>query len=407
MYTLPQAWIEGLEPLRPALVASGLAAGAMALRRLWCAEPLFFDGVRGVALLLFSGLSLASLAWTVNSEETLETAIDLFKLAAIYFTVVNVVTTPRRLAVMIGVLVVASVVPSVEVIKLHFTGTAEQLVEGYRSHWVEVYADPNRAAMNIGLVVPLAVAVLARRESGWLWRGACAVALVLAVTAMVFTYSRGGFLGLAMAMGVWALREKQKLRSAVVGFLFAVALIVFAPQSFWDRNETVTSFREDESAMGRVYAWQVASRMSLDRPLLGVGAGGFRFAWPQYAPPQATRAYVAHNVFLDVLGELGWVGLSIFLVFVGSATGAAFEASSSREVGWMARALAAALAGYLVCNLFAGYVRSSHLHVFFGLAACAQRMARQQEAGARRRPSMAVGSGGHGAEIREGSNHAA
>jgi O-antigen ligase len=162
----------------------------------------------------------------------------------------------------------------------------------------------------------------------------------------------------------------------VVGALLAVGLVIFAPKSFWQRNETVATFQEDASAMGRVYAWQVASRISLDKPLLGVGAGSFRYAWPFYAPPEARRAYVAHNIFLDVIGELGFVGLLFFLVFAGGATGGAFEASKNEEMGWLARALSAAMAGYLVCDLFSGYILSAHLYLLFGLAASAHRIAR-------------------------------
>ncbi|QRK07631.1 O-antigen ligase family protein [Archangium violaceum] len=379
IYMLPQAWIPALAPLRLALLTSGLAAGLMALRRMGRAEPLFFDGVRGVALLCFSGLALASVTWSVNPEVSRFTAIELLKLTAIYLTLVNVVTTPRRLAVVCGAMVLASMVTSYGVIQTYLTGTPETLVEGYRAHWVEVYADPNRSAMNLALVVPLAVAFLARKESGWLWRAACALAVVLAVVAIVTTYSRGGFIGLSVAMALWAMREQRKLRSVLLGVALALGLAVFAPKSFWARNETVATFHEDASAMGRVYAWQVTSRISLDKPLLGVGAGSFRYAWHLYAPPQATRAYVAHNIFLDVIGELGWVGLLFFLVFAGGATGGAFEASRNPRVGWLARGLAASMAGYLICDLFSGYILSSHLYVLFGLAACAQRIARAQE----------------------------
>ena len=48
-------------------------------------------------------------------------------------------------------------------------------------------------------------------------------------------------------------------------------------------------------------------------------------------------------------------------------------------MGWLARALAASMAGYLVCDLFSGYILSAHLYVLFGLAASAQRIARARE----------------------------
>ncbi|MDC0708398.1 O-antigen ligase family protein [Stigmatella sp. ncwal1] len=376
MYAVPGEWIPALAPLRLALLTSGLAAGLMALRRLGRAEPLYFDGARGLSLLAFSGLAFASVAWSVHPELTRFTGIELLKLTAIYLTIINVITSGRRLALVCGAMVLGSIVTSIGVIDWYRTGV--DMVEGFRSRWVGVYADPNHMAMNMALVVPLAVAFLARKESGWLLRAACALAAVLSVVAIVLSHSRGGFIGLSVAMGVWAIREKRRIQALVVGSLLALGLVLFAPQSFWKRNETVTSFHEDASAMGRVYAWQVASRISLDKPLLGVGAGGFRYAWPLYAPPEARRAYVAHNIFLDVIGELGFIGLGLFLVFAGGATGGAFAASKDSQMGWLARALAASMTGYLVCDLFSGYILSAHLYVLFGLAASAHRIAQSR-----------------------------
>jgi probable O-glycosylation ligase (exosortase A-associated) len=389
MYAAPAEWIPGVAVLRPALLTSGLAAALMALRRLGRGEPLVLDGVRGGALLGFCVLAVASMSWSVNPAVTRDHVIELLKLVAVYFTLVNVVTTRRRLVVLCGALVLASVVTSIGVINWYNRG--EDLVEGFRARWVGVYADPNHMAMDMVLVVPLAVAFLARKGSAWTFRLACAAAAALAVVAIVVSHSRGGFIGLSVAMGFWAIREKRRLQALCVGALLFVGLLLFAPESFWARNETVASFEEDASAMGRVYAWETAGNMSADRPLLGVGLGAFRDAWFDYAPPQARRAYVAHNIFLDVVGELGWVGLALFLVFVSAAVGGAFRAAQDAEAGWVARALGAAMTGYLVCDLFSGYLLSAHFYVLFGLAAAADRLALQE---ARARAAVPSGAGG-------------
>ena len=362
IYAVLGEWVPALAPLRLALLTSGLAAGFVVMRRVGRAEPFFTDGVRGVALVGFALLTVTSMTWSINPVESRTVAIEVLKLSAIYLALVNVVTTEKRLRILVGAMVLGSLVTSIGVIDWYLTGV--DLVEGYRARWVGIFADPNRTAMNVGIIVPLAVAFVARKGGGWVFRIACAAAAVLAVVAIVFTHSRGGFGGLAVAMALWALREKRRLQAIVVGAVFALGLVVFAPESFWKRNETVATFHQDASAMGRVYAWQVASRISLDKPLLGVGAGGFRFAWPLYAPPESHRAYVAHN---------------LFLVFAGGAVGGSFEASQDPKLGWLARALGASIAGYLICQLSSGYVQSAHLYMLFGLAASAQRIARARE----------------------------
>ncbi|MBI3185806.1 MAG: O-antigen ligase family protein [Myxococcales bacterium] len=377
MYSVPGEWISWARPLRLALVTAALAAGLAVVRRVGKLEAFSFDGLRGMALLGFAALALASAAWSVHPEVSQGTAVELWKLVAIYLTLVNVVSSWRRIRLLCAAMVLASAAASIGVIQAWASGL--QLVEGYRARWVGVYADPNHMAMDVGLVVPLAAAFLARKSSGWLFRLACGAAAALAVAAVVLSHSRGGFIGLAAAMAIWAMRERHRVKALALALILVTGLFTLAPESFWRRNQTVASFEADPSAMGRVFAWYVASRISLDRPLLGVGAGAFRYAWPLYAPPEARRAYVAHNVFLDVVGELGWAGMLFFLAFVGAAVGGAFQASPHPENGWLARAVAASVAGYLVCALFSGYILSTHLYVLFGLGACVERVSRAEE----------------------------
>lgn len=373
VYTIPSAWIEGLAWLRPALLTSALAAGLMVLRRIGKAEPFILDGRRGLALLGFVALCAASTAWSIAPEVSRTTGNDLIKLAAIYFTLINVVTTPKRLMVFCGAIVIASMVTSVGVIQWYLSG--EDLVEGYRGRWHGVYADPNHMAMDVGLIVPLAVAFVGRRKNPMWLRTICVIAAALAVTAVVFSHSRGGFIGLCVGMVIWALRENRRLKSLLFAGAFAIGLLIFAPSSFWERNETVTTFDQDLSALGRVHAWEVAAGISRDHPVVGVGAGGFRYAWPLYAPPEATTAFVAHNIFLDVVAEVGWVGMLLFMIFMASAVGGVFAAGRHPEIGWLAKGLAAASALYLTCDLFSGYILSAHLYMLCGLAACAARIA--------------------------------
>lgn len=372
VYSVPSAWIPGFEELRPALVTSAVAAGLMILRRIGKAEPFILDGRRGLALLGFVALCMASTAWSIAPEVSRMTGIELIKLAAIYFTIVNVVSTPKRLMIFCAALVLASMVASVGVIQVYLSG--EDLVEGYRARWYGVYADPNHMAMDLGLIVPIAVAFVGRRQNPMWLRALCVVAMALAVTAVVFSHSRGGFIGLCLGMVIWALRENRRLKSMLLAGAFGIGLLLFAPSSFWERNETVTTFEEDVSAMGRVHAWEVAAGISRDNPIIGVGAGGFRYAWPLYAPPEATHAFVAHNIFLDVVAETGWLGLLLFLVFMASAVGGAFAAGSHPEHGWLARGIAAACALYLMCDLFSGYILSAHLYMLCAIAACAARL---------------------------------
>lgn len=382
MYAIPGEWIAPLKEARLALLAASIAATFMLLRRLFKLEPLYVDGLRGMALLAFALLAQASVSWSIYPEASRVSSAELLKSAAIYFTMVNVVTTPRRLIVVCAAVVLAAAVPSIGAIDLWRKGSPD-LIEGYRTRWWGVFADPNYLAMNVAVIFPIAMAFVTRSESTVLLRIACAVSAGLVVTTIVLTHSRGSLLGFIAGVAVWAFREKRRVQAILVGFVLLISLLVFAPPTFWRRSETIAGFQSDASAMSRVHAWEAAANMNKAHPLLGIGTGAFLYGWPIYRPAEETMAHVAHNMFLDVVSELGFVGLMLFLIFLGGAVGGAFQASRYAEQAWLARGIAAAGVTYLTGSLFlSGYTISAHLYVLCGLAACADRISRKHWASA-------------------------
>lgn len=373
MYAVPQEWIPALQGTQPAFLLMVITAVLLLLSLLGLRRRLLVDGGRGLLLLTFVALAFASTAWSIQPEATQVTATDLLKWAVVYLLTINLVTTRARLRATCLGLVLASILVSNGVIEWHRAGV--DMVEGFRARWVGMYADPNRMAMSLQLIVPLALALALRKRSPGLVRVLCAVAAVLAVTAMIFSYSRGGFLGLATSLFVWTLLERKPWQMVAV-VVVATGMLVLAPEDFWERNQTVTSFAEDASAMSRVHAWMVTAEVSRDRPILGTGAGTFMAAWTAYAPAGVPpRAYMAHNIFLQTVAELGLAGFAIFLCFTSAAIGRLLPLARGPEFQ-LERALLAAAAGHLVCCLFSGFLGTVHYYVLLALVACAERLAR-------------------------------
>jgi putative inorganic carbon (HCO3(-)) transporter len=396
IYAAPAEWIPAFVPLRLALSLSFGALGLLLLEHAGRRVPLYWDGVRGLALVAFLAWAAASRLWSLAPQATDEWLVMVVKVAVTWFLVVNLASTPRRLAILCLCLVAGSMVTSVGGILRYLSG--EELSQGFRTLWLGVFGDPNYLAEYVAMTVPIAVAFIARPRAGFWVRLLCVASVLLAVTCIVLTFSRGGFLGLVFGGLVWALRERaQRTKALVLSALLAVGVAIFAPATYWERTDTLEEFEQDQSALGRVYAWHVASSANLDHPLRGVGGGAFLQAWPLYAPPEVRDTpLVAHNIFLDTLGELGWVGFFLFLAFAGSATGAVFRAGGDPEIGWLARGIGASVAGFLLCNCFTGSLAAAHLFVLFGLAGATERVAAREdllEAGVTR-PVMATSWGG-------------
>ncbi len=96
-----------------------------------------------------------------------------------------------------------------------------------------------------------------------------------------------------------------------------IALIVgytIVPHEFFDRLGTLENVGADESAMGRVQNWTLAWQAALQHPLLGVGPDNHMLYNRSINPRIVVR--VAHSAYFQVIGELGFVGLALYLAFV-------------------------------------------------------------------------------------------
>ena len=150
------------------------------------------------------------------------------------------------------------------------------------------------------------------------------------VATVIGTSSRGGLIGL-IALGCLAfIRSPKKIRNAIIVVPLVIAAVSFAPQRWAERMDTIKSAEEDRSFMGRVIAWKQSTLIALDNPLFG---GGFYAVqdlsiWLKYArefskldfiptpEPNVRVAFAAHSIYFQTLGDLGFVGLGLFLAIL-------------------------------------------------------------------------------------------
>jgi ABC-type multidrug transport system fused ATPase/permease subunit len=119
-------------------------------------------------------------------------------------------------------------------------------------------------------------------------------------------------------------------------------------------NQTAPNFATSHltsgSGSGRWQFWAAAVREWESAPVIGRGAGSYRFWWAQHASFTYTLQN-AHSLYLEVLGELGLVGVLLLLGALAAALIAGVK-SIRADVGEHRRSLAAALAvltAFLVC----------------------------------------------------------
>ena len=138
--------------------------------------------------------------------------------------------------------------------------------------------------------------------------------------ATIFTYSRGALVGVcAMAVVLW-FRSPAKMSMSLAILVCGAAIYAFAPQSWFNRMETIETYQNDASATGRIDVWWASLRIAEVHPIVGGG-----FSVTHYADitnrmlagttlRRLSIGRAAHSIYFDVLSEHGWVGLALFLM---------------------------------------------------------------------------------------------
>ena len=193
-------------------------------------------------------------------------------------------------------------------------GTRVTISREYRSQ----LGDPNDLSLVLMFPVSFLAAELFDKGANKYRRLFAAVGLLLAISGVIATQSRGGLLGIAAILSFF-LYQKVK-NPLVVGLCAAVAMLammVFA--GIGDRQSGgAAEDGVDASAMGRIYAWQAAINMALSNPLTGVGVDNFYVNYYFYSPHWDGKNHAVHSTWFQVLGETGFVGIGIFVLLIAS-----------------------------------------------------------------------------------------
>lgn len=145
----------------------------------------------------------------------------------------------------------------------------------------------------------------------------------LAISGVVWSMSRGGFLGLAALFLLILLLGPNRRLVVALAVLAAIALFLFAPPQFWVEVESIgTAHQEGDTGEARFYYWRLALRIFADNPILGVGQRNYGIHAPDYQDPlldirQDRRRHMwgraSHSMYLDLISEQGLVGLFLFV----------------------------------------------------------------------------------------------
>jgi putative inorganic carbon (hco3(-)) transporter len=172
--------------------------------------------------------------------------------------------------------------------------------------------DNNGLAVAILMVAPLMFYLSYIEEKRWIKRG-LQMAIVFSLFTVLGSQSRGALLSvIAVAVFYWC-KSQSKMVSGLVIAVLAFVLFSFMPASWYTRMDTINTYQEDSSAMGRINAWHYAYNAANNR-ILGMGFDSWSPETFAIYAPNPRDVHAAHSIYFSVIGDHGWIGFALYIM---------------------------------------------------------------------------------------------
>lgn len=220
------------------------------------------------------------------------------------------------------------------------------------------FGTPNPLAAYIEFAVPLPL-ILGLLGFGRSLRSAIGPAFwilslatgAVGIALLGLTQSRGGYIGMALALLVIFLRlpRSTQVGSLALGLVVVVGFVLTPiGQSQVERfrdaiaSDPSVGPLEHGGTLGRESLWKAGIAMFEDKPLTGVGAGEYDYHYRQYVPEWIDRfpRGQAHDVWIQIGAEAGIPGIVAFAVWLWASLLALWNATRrssddlSRSLAW-------------------------------------------------------------------------
>lgn len=326
---------------------------------------LFLDIPQNKLIVAITLIMFLSVPFAFQRKWCFYSVLDFCKGILIYLIFLDLVKSVNNLKIILWVSILSTCYIAFTVMKIHFTG-------GFEGRWAiaesGAYGDPNDMAAMLVTTAPFILALLQLSKSFWV-KSALAGGLAAYLIGIIFTQSRGGFIGLVAVCIFYWVRSKRKIVTLIACGIIAILLFNFLPGGSFERFRTISFFHQKEGDSGdiRIEAWKAGLRMAMDHPIFGVGVNCFQKALGEtyhLNVKDLELLWVApHNSFIQILSE---VGVIAFLCYLGlyyytfkdlrnirrQLKNSQIDTYTKKELSVLANAFEISLVGFAVCGFF-------------------------------------------------------
>lgn len=242
--------------------------------------------------------------------------LENLKFCILFFLIINAINSKKELNSLLLVLIIINTYLAYKAMVYHRTLGFRIAIPHYG-----MWDSRNNFAASLVATLPFSYFFL-KKSNNFIKKMIFGLSIMLLSINTLYTYSRGGMLALIFVLLIIFIQDKNKVKMIIVSFFILLFLLPKIPASVHERFNSINTYEEDASSMGRIAAWHAGLAMLKENPLLGVGVGNFNSQIIHYVP-EDLKQYVfkgkaAHNMYIQVGSETGYIGLFVFLLLFGS-----------------------------------------------------------------------------------------
>jgi probable O-glycosylation ligase (exosortase A-associated) len=359
-------------------------------------KDLFFSrAIESKMIVLLGALGVLFTPIAASPHDSWHTLTEaFFKVIIIFELMLQVVNQKKQLRSLFTLVTVSLTLMSMVAVKNYLSG--EFTLRGERIAGIVggMFSNPNDLAIALNMTWPLAL-VLALTTKEKRKKIFYLVCIGVMMTAIITTFSRGGFISLMAAGGLlaWKLGRGRRISTVLASLLLAGCLLAIMPGNYVHRLLTIVNVEQDEtgSAQERQQLLETGLNLAMRHPVIGVGMGNFHI--------YTAQDKVAHNSYVEIAAELGLIGLIAYLIILFSSMKrmnriekeiALSPDPGLRETRYYAIGVQGALMAYAIGSIFASIEYLWYLYYAAFYAITLTTIYQVQKAGVRARPNQSL-----------------
>lgn len=210
-------------------------------------------------------------------------------------------------------------------------------------HWVmsPLFKDHTIYGASVAMSIIFIIGLFAYKKHSIQAQVLLTLMFIITLAGLYFSYTRGAWLSVAFAFGVWFLiRYKIKFKYILTLGLVALSIVLLSwskiemelarnkhehtTTNFDERLQSAANISSDASNLERLNRWGAAFNMFKERPVFGFGPATYAFEYAPYQDPEKLTIIStnfgnqgnAHSEYLGPLAEMGLIGMLSVLAFV-------------------------------------------------------------------------------------------